>query len=142
MKKTLIKLIDRYLAGSLSPKERDKLDQLRKSSPEIQADLQKTIKMRELLQSTSDYSFKPFFAERVMNKIKAGASAVQDDFFIVLSTMFRRVAIAGCTVAVLLFSAYLIFEKSETPIKDYVYSQMTLDELVDPATTTSLEDLL
>jgi hypothetical protein len=142
MKKTVIKMIYQYLDGGLSPKEKNKLDRLRKSSPEIQATLQKTAKMRALLQSKSDYSFKPFFAERVMNKIKARVSAVQDDFFIALSTMFRRVAIAGCTVVVLLFSASLLYQKSETPIKDYVYSQMTLDELVDPATTTSLEDLL
>lgn len=142
MTKKILKMIYRYLDADLSPKEKIELDQLKKNSPEIQAALQKTAKMREILQSSSDYSFKPFFAERVMNNIKADAPAIQDVFFAVLSSMFRRVAIAGCTVAVLLFSASLLFQKSETPIQDYVYSQMTLDELIDPAITTSLEDIL
>ena len=127
-----------FLDNELTAPEKTNYEAMLEHSPKAQRELEKIRWIRTKMREVPS-SFKPFFAERVVGRLAHHIK--QDELFAALSYMFRRVAIAGVVVMIILGSL-LNFNSTATTLEDYAKSQMTLDELVDPTANTSLEDLI
>ena len=141
MNKKIQKLIYKSFDTTLSAREKQQLDRAAQESAEVQKQLHELEILRRTAAKQSA-SFQPNFTERVVKTIAATKAQVQDDFFAALSFMFRRIAIAGAVSVILMLSVTLFRDNSSTIISDYAQSQTTLEELIVPSVTTSLEELL
>ncbi|MBN1543664.1 hypothetical protein JW992_16090 [candidate division KSB1 bacterium] len=86
--------------------------------------------------------FSPFFAERVVARIRREAAQQPAElvFFLSLTRAFRRVALAGTAIAVLVIGINFMVDKSEV---DYLTtSAVSLEEAILPAFAPSLEEIL
>ncbi|HOX84365.1 MAG TPA: hypothetical protein PKW76_10175 [bacterium] len=131
-----------YDEEELSEAERRALaDQLHKQ-PEIARNYQDFSALRDSLGQIRRDRFQPFFVERVMARIRRQEQAESADFlfFVSLSRAFRRIAVVGCAVVVLLFACNLARRHASFGIlSDAVVS---LEDVILPAFSPSLEDIL
>jgi hypothetical protein len=141
MHKNMKKLIYRSLDDDLSKKEKLKLDKALERSEELRRVLSDAQKLRAEAKSSS-VSFAPMFAERVVRTIRQKNAQIHEDFFSALNYMFRRVALVGAIAVVVMFSIVVLTKNQTSTVAEYAMTQMTLDDLVDPTLTTSLEDIL
>ena len=141
MHKNMKKLMYRSLDDDLSKNEKRILDQALGQSAELRRVLSDAQKLRDEAKSSS-VSFAPMFAERVVRTIRHKNAQIQEDFFSALNYMFRRVALAGAIAVVVMFSIVVLTKNQTSTVAEYAMTQMTLDDLVDPTLTTSLEDIL
>ena len=135
------KLLHRSFDDNLTADEQQALERALQSSGELRQEKKRLEKLRDLT-PLPDASFEPYFAERIVAAIKLKNARIQQDFFSALNYMFRRIALVGVIAVVVLSSFTLLHKSHSTSIADYAMTRMTLDELVDPTMTTSLEDIL
>ncbi len=103
MDTNLYNLLLRSFDAPLAEAERRDLDNALEASEEFRATRQEIINLRAELQSAGHQSFKPFFAERVLERLRDPQQSLADYFVAV----FRGVAI-GAVALVLICSAYNI----------------------------------
>jgi len=135
------KLLYRSFDEKLNADEQQTLTRALKSSADLRREKRRLGNMRESA-PLPKASFKPLFAERIVSAIKRNNARAQQDFFGALNYMFRRFALVGAIAVVVLSSFTVLHKNHATSIADYAMTQMTIDELVDPTMTTSLEDIL
>ncbi len=104
MNKTILKLLYRSFDDELNEKEREQLEKALKESKELQEEREQIIAQRQALAASSPPSFKPFFAERVMNRIETLGRKNNglESFYETLLLMFRRFAVIGAAILLLL----------------------------------------
>ena len=104
MDKKILKLLYRSFDDELNKKERDKLEKALKKSKELQEEREQIIAQRQALAASSPPSFNAFFAERVMNRIETLGQKNNglESFYETLILMFRRFAIVGAAILLLL----------------------------------------
>jgi hypothetical protein len=104
MDKKILKLLYRSFDDELNEKERERLEKAMMESKELQREKEKILMQRQALAESETISFKPFFAERVMNQIEALGKKKNgfESFYETLLLMFRRFAIVGATILLLL----------------------------------------
>ena len=104
MDKKILKLLYRSFDDELNEKEREQLEKALKESKELQEEKEQIIAQRQALAASSPPSFQPLFAERVMNRIeKLGPQNNGfESFYETLILMFRRFAIVGAAILLLL----------------------------------------
>ena len=142
MEKTIKDLLIRSLDGPVTERERRKLDKALARSAPLRAELKQLMRLREGL-SKSRYSFKPFFADRVMAHIQPGGqfAAPVHDFFDALFYSFRRVAFAGAVLLVLLVSYHVIENKSLSFEGLLGFQELTLEEVWLPVDNSLWENM-
>jgi len=105
--KKILKLLYRSFDHRLKEKEQKKLAQALEHSPGLQQEKKQIEAQRKILANTEIQSFKPFFVERVMAQVNAlGGKTNGLDlqmFYESLVSVFRRFAVAGAVISVLLF---------------------------------------
>ncbi len=105
--KKILKLLYRSFDDRLKEKEQKKLAQALEHSPGLQQEKKQIEAQRKILANTAVQSFKPFFVERVMAQVNAlGGKTNGLDlqmFYESLVSVFRRFAVAGVVISVLLF---------------------------------------
>ena len=99
-----MKLLYRSFDDELNPNEREKLDHALKRSEELRKEKERILAQRQALAASAASSFKPFFAERVMSKIESLDRKKNglESFYETLLFMFRRLAIIGAAIGLLL----------------------------------------
>ena len=104
MDKNILKLLYRSFDDELNPKEKERLDRALKESEELRKEKEQILLQRQALVKSSTPSFKPFFAERVMNRIETSGQKINgfESFHETLLLMFRRFAIVGAAILLLL----------------------------------------
>jgi hypothetical protein len=104
MDKKILKLLYRSFDDELNEKEREQLEKALKKSKELQEEREQIIAQRQALAASSEPSFKPFFAERVMNRIESLGRRNNglESFYEILLLMFRRFAVIGAALLLLL----------------------------------------
>ncbi len=141
MKQVSKKLLLRSLLGELDEQEQQKVQRALKENPELQREYAELKQTRQRL-GQDPVEFRPFFAERVVNRIKAESTRVQEDFLSAFSYMFRRVAVAGAVLGLFLLIVNLSQPGSAFSVQDYAVTQLSLDEVAYPGFSTSLEEML
>jgi hypothetical protein len=104
MDKKILKLLYRSFDDELNEKEREQLENALKESKELQKENERIHAQRQALSESTPASFKPFFAERVMNRIESPGKKKNgiESFYESLWMMFRRFAIVGAALLLLL----------------------------------------
>ena len=108
MDKKKLKLLIKSLDKDFSGKEKDQLDEALGRSVSLQEEKRKLEKIQSLLKE-QDYSFKPSFVDRVMNKTsqQRNKKIIFPDFSNGFSLAFKRVVLTGAAaILILLFSVY------------------------------------
>lgn len=143
MNNKLLELLYRSFDGDLTQEENNLLEKALQESFKLREEMTKMILLRTHVSGSAAKSFKPFFAERVANRMKEIANSnPQQEFLGSLSYVFRRVAIGAAIVFTLLFSANLIEGKFHSFEKNVTSSEMSLDDVLATTFTPSLEDIL
>ncbi|MGD2091568.1 MAG: hypothetical protein PVH61_35675 [Candidatus Aminicenantes bacterium] len=105
--KKMLKLLYRSFDDRLQEKEQKKLTQALENSPELQQEKKQIEAQRLAVANTAAQSFKPFFVERMMEQVNAlGGKTNGLDlqlFYESLVSVFRRFAVVGAVISVLLF---------------------------------------
>ncbi len=141
MNKKIVKLLYKSFDAPLSEKEKEILAKALKESDDLRREKEKIIAMREKLASAPVASFKPFFAERVLNRIREQKNSMSErmSIFDSLVAAFKPVAIA----AIILLISIMFYNLKTT--ENYTLSgalgkePLTLEQVVDPVYVLELE---
>ena len=103
MKKKFLKLLYRSFDEALSEKEQKLLDAALEESEELRREKNLAAAQRKAISEGASASFKPFFAERVVNRIHSlDSEKAIDKFYESLRILFRRFVIVGAALLVAL----------------------------------------
>jgi len=103
MNKYFYNLLFRSFDDSLDEEEQRRLDDALAKSEELRSSRQNFTDLREKLHSLDQGSFKPFFSERVIDRLRSGERIVIDFYL----SAFRTVAV-GAAILVVIFTSYNI----------------------------------
>jgi len=105
--KKMLKLLYRSFDDRLKEKEQKKLAKALENSPGLQQEKKQIEAQRKAVANTAAQSFKPFFVERVMEQVNALGGKTNglgmQMFYESLVSVFRRFAVVGGVISVLLF---------------------------------------
>ncbi len=144
MNKKAIDLLYRSFDGTLTPGEEKELHEALAKSHQLREEKERITAMRSALSASAAKSFRPFFAERVMQAITSAAETKNglELFFESLQFTFRRVAVVGAT-AIVLLAAYNFIKTGEISVAGaFGMPQETLEEVLELPFDATLEDLL
>lgn len=126
MDNSLYNLLLRSFDAPLAEAERRQLDGALEASKDFRATRQEIINLRAGLQAVGHQSFKPFFAERVLERLRNPQQSLADYFV----SVFRRVAI-GAAVLVIICSAYNISRANDFTLESALgIHQPTLEQVL------------
>ena len=131
MNKKILKLLYRSFDDDLSLEDHHRLDDALAKSAELRAEKERLLAMRAMVSDSGANSFQPFFAEKVMRRIRNAESA-QESFLDSLIAVFRPVAIAAFIILVMLISYNLKKTENYTLAGALGEHKATLEEIVDP----------
>jgi len=97
-------MLYRSFDNELNPEEKERLDRALNEYEELRKEKVQILAQRQALAESSAPSFKPFFPERVMNRIESLGKKTNgfDSFYEALLLMFRRFAIVGAAILLIL----------------------------------------
>lgn len=134
MKNKLLKILVRSFEGTLSAAEEKELHSAAQSAEELFRAKETLARIRTSLQNAPQSSFGPFFAERVVQRIKAMERdrEAQGVFFDFLAHAFRRVVVIGAAASLLLFSYNLLTSDTFSISEAFGIRNVTIAEAFDP----------
>jgi len=126
-------LLYRSFDDTLSDKEQNELDQALNHSPQLREEKKEAEKLRQTAaKSGSSLSFKPFFAERVVNRLRTEdkRESRAEVFFETLFGLFKRVALIGAAACIVVI-AYNLARGENLKADDALFvSQVTYEEIL------------
>jgi len=138
MNNELIKLLYRSFDETLTQCEQLQLDDALAQSRELRDERDRIAQMRSTISNSSAPSFQPFFAEKVMRRIRE-ADRKQENFFDSLIEVFRPVAIAATILFIVLLSYNLFKSDKVTLASALAEPEFTLEQSLDPTLTLVME---
>jgi len=142
--KKTVDLLYRSFDGELTPDQQELLIKALQGSHELQRTQQRLSTMRRVVADNGSSHFAPFFVTRVMHRINTVQSMPDraGEFFDSLAYVFRRVVLIGGIAVIVLFSVQLFQKDSEINLASETVSEMTLDDVLGSAFSTTLEEAL
>jgi len=138
MNSQILELLFRSYDGELTREEQQKLDQALAKSKELTEEKERIAQMRKAISDSSSQGFHPFFAEKVMRRIREAESA-QETFWDSLVYVFRSVAIATAILLITLISFNLIKSGNVSVASAFAESKITLEQALDPTLSLVME---
>ena len=141
MDKKIVHLLYKSFDVALSDLEQKILNRALADSLELRLEKERINKIRNRAARSAAVSFKPFFAERVMQQIKSAKERIEhaSDFFESLVYMFRRVALVGVLVSLLILSYNLIRSENFSLSGALGFRNLTIEEAFDPFVEIAME---
>jgi anti-sigma factor RsiW len=132
MNKKILKLLYRSFDVDLSEKERKQLEEALEGSTELQREKEQIAAQRQAVSVSTAQSFKPFFAERVISRIRAKAEEENtlEVFYQTLKAVFRRLAFAAAVIMIALITINLIIGESLPTDKAFYISELTFEQVL------------
>ena len=125
-------LLLRSLDQPLSEQEKSKLDEALRHSEKLKEDKVFLENLQKSAKPQNPPKFRPFFAERVMQRIQEKAVTVQDLFFESLYAQFKPLVVATAAVVFLIMSYNMLHEKSFSIKELLPTTNITYEEAMDP----------
>jgi anti-sigma factor RsiW len=138
MNKKIIELLYRSFDDRLSQAEQKILDQALSNSTELRAEKNRIAHMRTMIADSGQKSFQPFFAEKVMRRIRQAARA-PESFVDSLIAVFRPVAIAATILFIALLSYNLFNSDHKSLAGAFAEPEIKLEHSLDPALALVME---
>ncbi len=130
--KKIFELLYRSLDDDLSEKEQNLLEKALKDSEELRLEGAKIKEQRQALSESAAQSFKPYFAERVMQRIDSlSEKNGLEKFYETLKAMFRRFAIAGAVILIALILYNLRIGENISSEEIFYAADTTVEEIRD-----------
>jgi anti-sigma factor RsiW len=141
MNEQILDLLYRSLDSELAPQEQKQLDEALTQSEALRVEKKKLLAMRGAVGSSASGTFRPFFAERVMQRVKAeSAENGLQEFFESMVVVFRRVALIGAVAAVALVAMNLSSADDLTIAAAFgMEEQAGLEQLIETPVEAILE---
>lgn len=141
MNKKIIKLLYKSFDAPLSENEKEVLAKTLKESEGLRREKEKIIAMREKLASAPAASFKPFFAERVLNRIRGQNNSMGEraSIFDSLVAAFKPMAIAAMILLISILFYNLKTTENYTLAGALGKEPVSLEQVVDPVYVLELE---
>ena len=135
-----IELLYRSFDDTLKPDEQKRLQEALANSKELRREKENIEAVRKALSSNKHQTFEPFFAERVMRRIKPVRQEKNGDvFYDSLFTIFRPIAITA-TFIILGIMSYNLVKTDQLSWEGVIAVQeVTLEEAFDPTLSLNLE---
>lgn len=131
MDKKILRLLYRSFEERLEEKEQKQVEEALRKSEELRQEKEKILSMRKAVTDSAHRSFKPFFAERVMNRIMAGEKeSLMISVFEPLKAVFQPLAIAAAIVIIVLIVYNLGIGESLTMNEAFYVSELTIEEIL------------
>jgi anti-sigma factor RsiW len=144
MNKKALDLLYRSFDGKLSEEEQRQLEDALDDLPALRKEKERIAAMRGAISASAAKSFRPFFVERVMRRIASIGEKKRNRemFFESLQFAFRRVAVVGAMVIVILV-AYNFVKTGDLSVTGvFGMPQETLEEVLELPFDSTLEELL
>jgi hypothetical protein len=138
MNKKIIELLYRSFDDKLTEAEQQGLDQALSDSKELREEKSRIAQMRTAISDSGQVSFKPFFAEKVIRRIREAQQA-QESFFDSLIYVFRPVVIAVTILLLALMSFNLFNSNHKTVATAFGEPEITLEHALDPTVSLVME---
>lgn len=137
MNSKILELLYRSFDRELNPNEQHQLEQALAGSKELREEKERIANMRTMISDSSEEKFHPFFAEKVMRRIRE--EQTQENFLDSLVHVFRPVAIAATVVLIALMS-YNVLKSNEVSVASaFAQPEITLEQALDPTLSLALE---
>lgn len=132
MNRKILKLLYRSFDDELSAQEQSKLDMALAQNPELQGIKDEISARRKILAEGEAGSFGPYFAERVMSRIRSGTNTENGlaSLYDAFKTIFRRFVLAGALVLLILFTYNLSIGDKFSAEEAFYASDTTYTELL------------
>jgi anti-sigma factor RsiW len=133
MDRKILKLLYRSFDDELTEKERARLEKAVKESDDLRKEKDRILAQREALAESAAPSFRSLFPERVMRRIESLDQKKNgfESFYETLLVVFRRFAIVGAAILLLLLIYNL--QSGDILSSDEIYyaSDLTFEEILD-----------
>ena len=141
MDEKILELLYRSFDSDLTDDEQRLLDEALETSRELRKEKYRVEEMRNVLSAGAAVSFGPFFAERLMHRVRAlsGAGAGPESFFRSLYRLFKPVAVLA-TAAILTLIAINLQKSDEFSVAAAFAAHQTDD--IEILLETPLESIL
>ncbi len=138
-KNEALKLLQRSFDDQLSQEELNALNNVLSLSKELKKEQEKISTIRLTISQQAEQHFSPFFADRVMRKIRRQKEMLNkknEDLSLSLIFSFRKIAIAGTVAILLLLSGNILSEGGFSFEKALGLQQVSIED------TWSLNNLI
>ena len=133
MDKKILNLLYRSLDGELNETEMQQVREALRQSEELRREKERILAQRRAIAESPKPSFKPFFAERIMNRIESMGEKKngQEAFYETLLVMFRRFALAGAAILIILLLVNLSTGDALSTDEIFYTSDVAIEEIAD-----------
>ena len=134
-------LLYRSFDEDLTPEEKKGLIEALENSFELKQEKEQIVQLRKNIKEGKASSFKPFFAERVLNRIQAsGKNREEETFFNSLFVLFRPVAIAAAVLTIFV-AGYNIANSGNVSLEGALaIPEVTLDDAYETSLAVVIEE--
>jgi len=137
MNSKILELLYRSFDKELNPNEQHQLEKALADSKELREEKERIANMRTMISDSGEHKFHPFFAEKVMRRIRA--EQTQENFLDSLVHVFRPVAIAATVVLIALMSYNVLKSNDVSVASAFAQPEVTLEHALDPTLSLALE---
>jgi hypothetical protein len=138
MNKKILELLYRSFDDELTQAEQQRLDQALSELKELREEKSRIAQMRTVISDSGRESFKPFFAEKLIRRIREAKQA-QESFFDSLIYVFRPVVIAATILLIVLMSYNLFKSDHKSVASAFAEPEITLEHALDPTISLVME---
>jgi hypothetical protein len=133
MDKKILKLLYRSFDDDLDRKEKDQLEKALQKSDMLRNEREKILVQRQALAESPKPTFKAYFAERVMSRIESRGEKKNglETFYKTLLATFRRLALAGAAILLLLLIYNLRIGDALSSDEIFYSSDVAIEEISD-----------
>ena len=133
MNAKIIELLYRSLDGQLTPDERKILQDALADSEDLRQERSRIMAVREMVSASRAESFRPFFAERVMQRVKSLGEdrAIGWTLQGWLPRIFRQVGLAGAVVALCLAVLNLVQTEDVSLAAAFGMPEISIEEMLE-----------
>jgi anti-sigma factor RsiW len=122
-------LLYRSLDEELAPAERRRLDEALQQSESLREERSRSLAVRKSLSAGAAEAFKPFFVERVMNRLSREGRP--ETFLESLSYVFRRVVFAGAAAVIALAVFNIASSDTVSATAALGLPEITIDDVME-----------
>lgn len=138
MNQRILALLYRSFEEQLSPTEQQELDCALVDSAALRAERDRINQLRTLISTRGQRSFRPFFAEKVLRKIREQRRSAEN-FANSLVEVFRPITIAVATVLIFLLGYNFFLSEDKSLASAIAEPEIKLEQALDPTITWIME---
>lgn len=133
MNQKILDLLYKSFEVPLTTREQHQLEKALRDSERLRDEKEKIAKLRKSIAADTIDSFKPFFADRVLQRIRAQGEENEYELFLdSLIHFFRPIAIAALVLVIILTGYNMVNNNPDTDENGLAVSEISVEDAFDP----------